>query len=425
MKRSAFLVVVVGLILCIALSGVSAAEKLVWYTFNPSWARDEAGAWVEQFAETHNVEIDRRIVGWGDVAEEVLLAVVSGIQVDVVTIDTGWDSLGLSGVLADLNTFIERDSDFPRDELFHLNMQARQGPKGEQWMFPANVDVDLLFFNKSLFELRGLTLPDRDTTWDEWLALGQKATFDESGDGLNDYYGISHWNQPWVWQYMVCAMGARPFKADGAPDFGQPEAREAYEYWRSWYEPRTILGDLSHVGYSNGPDAWAGGRLAMYINTPYWAGWTNRHNVHFEWDIALMPAAPTGQRPSFLRGSGMAVVAQSEQKDLAYEFAKQVLLYDPAATIARHTGMLMTNREASLDYSLDPAAFPSVDRIALLEAPASGLAPPAFFWDSIRHPWMSAMNPYFNGDIALEEAIVNAEVAVTAKLQDMGVLGDD
>jgi ABC-type glycerol-3-phosphate transport system substrate-binding protein len=59
----------------------------------------------------------------------------------------------------------------------------------------------------------------------------------------------------------------------------------------------------------------------------------------FEWDMVLMPVGPSGHRGGHLHADGEAVLAQSENKELAYEFVKYLTDYEGALGIALEIGL--------------------------------------------------------------------------------------
>lgn len=418
------LATVIALMVCA--TPVLAKQKLLWYTFDPGWAKDEAQGWVTNFAERHDVVVEPVIVPWGDMAEKVTLAVLAGEPPDVFAIGRGWEELGALGILADLRPFIARDQDYPKDQLFDVQLRSKQGPNGEQWVFPADIDLTVLFYSKDLFSQRGVAFPDRDTDWDDWLTQAIKMSWDQDGDGKHDNFAITNYYQPWVWQYMVMANDGWFFNPDKTPNLGSPEARYVYEYQREWFA-RDLTGDwrdLSHINVTRAPDGFLNGRIAMMCVGPWWGGSIQKAGAGIDWDIAMLPKAPTtGKRPYVLGGSGMAVAEASRNKDLAYQFAKQVIMLEGARIIAKGTGNLVTNRIASREWSMHPTKFPGISRQVLLEAPNYALInPKGVFWDAIYPEYMNNMNRYFRGQVSMDEAISNAEIAMKARLQSLGVL---
>jgi ABC-type glycerol-3-phosphate transport system substrate-binding protein len=60
--------------------------------------------------------------------------------------------------------------------------------EGVQYSYPANVNADILIYNKALFDRFGVPYPKQNITWDEFFELAKKMT---RGEGANKVYGIT------------------------------------------------------------------------------------------------------------------------------------------------------------------------------------------------------------------------------------------
>jgi len=60
--------------------------------------------------------------------------------------------------------------------------------EGVQYSYPANVNADILIYNKSLFDRFGVPYPKQNITWDEFFELAKKMT---RGQGPTKVYGMT------------------------------------------------------------------------------------------------------------------------------------------------------------------------------------------------------------------------------------------
>ena len=93
---------------------------------------------------------------------------------DVLTIVPGvcdvWDSLFL-----DLGPLIEADSGFDANDFYPSALAAFEC-QGQLLALPHEVDVNLLAYNKRLFDAAGLPYPSPEWTWDDVLVAAQRLT---------------------------------------------------------------------------------------------------------------------------------------------------------------------------------------------------------------------------------------------------------
>lgn len=101
--------------------------------------------------------------------------------------------------------------------------------EGRVYGFPANVSVDVLWFNKDIFDRMGIPYPEnRPWTWEEFLPLAQKLTVREA-NGRIRHFGLSF--DAWVWKFFLYQWGANVYSPDGTRcTLDSPEAIAAVQF---------------------------------------------------------------------------------------------------------------------------------------------------------------------------------------------------
>ncbi|NCO43036.1 MAG: hypothetical protein AUJ96_29095 [Armatimonadetes bacterium CG2_30_66_41] len=85
--------------------------------------------------------------------------------------------------------------------------------EGRTYGFPANTAVDVLWFNKDVFDKLGLPyLENRPRTWEAFLPLAKKLTRRDA-DGRIQHFGLSF--DPWAWKFFLYQWGGRVYSDDG------------------------------------------------------------------------------------------------------------------------------------------------------------------------------------------------------------------
>ena len=94
------------------------------------------------------------------------------LEVDEVdTLVTGEGTLRelhAQGELLDVQPFIETDLSLDLEDL-HPGAMALFSYRGETWALPAGLDVDVMYYNRDLFDQYGVPYPWIGWTWDDFL----------------------------------------------------------------------------------------------------------------------------------------------------------------------------------------------------------------------------------------------------------------
>ena len=81
---------------------------------------------------------------------------------------------------------------------------------GHQYSYPANCNVDILIYNKAVFDEMGVSYPTQDMTWEELLALAQRVTRPRSED-KEVLFGVGALK----WQIFFESQAGQFFSDDG------------------------------------------------------------------------------------------------------------------------------------------------------------------------------------------------------------------
>ena len=287
---------------------------------------------------------------------KIAALVAAGMVGDVTwtAIGTGsFQFLALGGALAELDELVAADtSGFTLDEYYPRVIKSlRFGPGGQGTgavqALPelAHGVQDCLFFNKTLFEQEGVGLPDDTWTLDDLLTAARALT---GGDRFGftpttgDYSNIRNLTLPWGGE-LINEEGTQSLLEDDAVKQGIRWNHDLF--FRDKVAPTAaeLAGGLNQM--------FLAGLVAAYTSGGWGLSIKNVVQDQFEWDMVLMPVGPTGRRGGHLHVDGEAVLAQSQNKELAYEFIKFLTDYQGALGIVREIGLA-----ARPDVYTDPSA---------------------------------------------------------------------
>lgn len=226
------------------------------------------------------------------------------------------------------------DSYFTAEELAQFVPAAVEAGTWKDSFYapPMNTSAQALYYNKTLLDQAGITIPEADPnnrlTWEELTKLAREALDKVDPDGTNGINGIVFEQVSRAYQMLALpnSLGEKSIGDDGLTVEGIIDTP-------GWVKAMTWYGDLFESGLSprgvspeeNGP-TFRGGKTIFYIG----GSWvpTGEFTEDFEWDYTYHPcwegyedkiATPTGSWH-------FGVSAFSDQKDAAADFIKFISL---------------------------------------------------------------------------------------------------
>ena len=284
----------------------------------------------------------------------------SGSDFDVVTIKDvpGYATLVQKNAILALDDYIAADG---VDLSQYAGATDQVTVDGNLYELPFRNDFWVLYYNKDLFDAKGVAYPTNDMTWEEYDALAREMT--DTTFGSQIYGGHYH-----TWRSTIGLMGVLDGKhtiLDGNYDFMKPYyemvlAEEADGVVRKYSDLKT-----EGLHYSA---AFSGGDVAM-LNIGSWFIATMISNLNSgeydsglcgNWGIVKYPHAEGVEAGSTLGTiTGLAVTTATDTPDAAWDFVKWVSGSEGAAVMASSGNFpaIMTDEVKDMIAGLD--GFPT------------------------------------------------------------------
>lgn len=248
-------------------------------------------------------------------AEQILL----GKEPDVLMIpDEEFDLLASLGVLKELGPLIENDPDFQCED-YYKGAYNYGNIRNTQYALPYESVPTLMFVNKTLLEREGISMPQTDWTWDDFLSLCRQVTKDTDGDGIIDQFGCFDYG----WKEAVISNGAVLFEKDGtAAYFSDSKVETAVKFIRelnginNGFTVTSMEFDAGNVAFR--PFAFSEYRTYK----PY--PWRIKKYSDFEWDCVKLPLGPDGKGESELNTLLMGISSRTSHENFAWELIKEL-----------------------------------------------------------------------------------------------------
>jgi len=160
------------------------------------WASDNNPARVDQIT-TFNLEHpqDKLELDFGDAGmQKVLLQCSSGIGPDIFDIYGKNELQGYveAGVLWDVTSAADQRG-FSAVKNMWPGLAEAMTYEGRQYAYPCNIVINILIYNKNVFDYYGVAYPEKVETWDQLVELGRKVSTEGTGKaGLDGpIYGLA------------------------------------------------------------------------------------------------------------------------------------------------------------------------------------------------------------------------------------------
>lgn len=283
---------------------------------------------IERFAEKYpNVTIETQFVpvtggAWGDYINAIFNQVAGGDTPDIIAIAIeGFAELASRDLVIDLE---ELTADDPQADKVLAGIDGnlldgmRTRPTGVLNFFPTEWNNIVMYYNKDMFDAAGLEYPKPDWTWDEFLETAKALTLTD-GNGNTTQFGFAVSGSNFSQQPWFLTNDASILDEDWRqPTVDTPQFRESIAFLHSLIHEHGVA-----PAYESGhhTDKFAARQVAM-VGAGHWpvkgfieAGLNNIGVQH-------MPQK-TRQATVFGIG-GLAITEQSDNKELAWEFIKEM-----------------------------------------------------------------------------------------------------
>jgi len=282
-----------------------------WQTMNDQETVTLKGL-VNSFEASHpDIKVDMVTVPFDQHGQKFTTAAQAGQAPDVMRADTAPDVQGWAaqGLLTDLSSMISAadKADFVQ--------AAYKGAlyNGKPYAVPQTVDALALFYNKSMFDAKGLKQAPKTLA-----QLQQYCSKFGAGQGLA-LRGDSYWIQPWIWGY-----------GGGLVDMQKKQilisTKQSIAGWAAYnsiFHSKCAFPDKDFSNdYGNVMTAFKNGQVAMIVNGPWstadvLSGPAFKRSTNFQ--VAVLPPGPGGQG-SPIGGASFVISRNSQHVQEAYTF---------------------------------------------------------------------------------------------------------
>jgi len=236
--------------------------------------------------------------------------------------------------LADISGFLKdpslTDPSLVEKDFAEAGMLFAKDSDGVLRSLPFSVDYWIVYWNKELFEAKGLKYPE---TFEELVTAAEKIT-----DPATNTYGfvargLKNANTP-VWTSLMLGYGAKPISADGKIDTESKEAVEAAKLYQRLMTKAAPPG-VSGFNWAEAQSAFLQGKIGMWFDGVGFAPPIEnpeKSRVVGKVGYGVMPKGPAAQAAGTF-GDGLGVVEASSKKEAAYLFCQWAISHEMGARL--------------------------------------------------------------------------------------------
>ncbi|HHV55434.1 MAG TPA: sugar ABC transporter substrate-binding protein [Firmicutes bacterium] len=410
-RRAVPLVIVLAFGLLPSVMPSLAAEKPVTTVEFWSWATgDELKQLNERIRLFENANPDIKInlvtVGWAEIGTKLPVAVAGGNSPDLVTVSSYWGyDLAVNKLYIDLRPYLEavrkQDPAWDVDDIFAGAMTMWQTADGDQFAFPDSLDIQGVFYNQDRYDETGLRYPnDKTWNWSDMLTESIKMTADVNGDGEIDRWGISDYY--FNWYQLILANGGQILTKDFKNAMNTSAARQAWEYWKKFYDAKAIRGWISSTVH--GDASFRAGHVGLQPAGYWLALQLNAMEKKLHYDVTGMPLSPAGKRAATADGSGVMIPAGAKHPDAAWRFIKFMHSKEMLAEVAKQPGAMPLRRSsAAVAFRIPDPPKNKAIFAQILEYTVGNPRTPK--WSQVRSLIFQAGSQFFTGAKSYEQAM--------------------
>lgn len=308
---------------------IEAAGKVtIRYTYWGGQEEQEAVAELVRLFQARNpdIEVKAENVPYLAYEEKIPILIASGAGPDVMMCPPFMlPSLAATGALLPLDSFLVKDSSFDLDD-FVAPARTLFRIDGKLYGLPREFGPYVLFYNRAMFEEKGLREPDWNWTWTTMVTAGKKLTEDRDGDGRMDSYALGGVNWinhylPFIWQAGGDVIDRTGKKAV----INSPEAIRGLQFYVDLMLKERINPTYDELaqGRVNVEEWFSSNRLAMSYNSRIAVSFYNQFR-DLDYDVAPLPKGPA-THASLVDPAALAVANGTKQPEAAWRFVKWML----------------------------------------------------------------------------------------------------
>ena len=412
---------------------------LNWYQwFDAATHERELIPTIEAFQEIYpNVSVELAAIPNEAYWDRLALDIASGVEGDIVTLDTGAGLLGYysqrpEGAFIPLDSYIDGyilpdGTNLEEDVMMIDSVKINGNVVGLPYIM---FNAPMTAYRKSILEEYGVD-PDELLTWKNYLEAAKKLTNDTNGDGKTDLYGFGHpvfaeaisrwWHMHWLWTAGggIFPQEAPPYTADRLI-FNSKENVAALTFLKRLIDETGPSGQKTvselHSMFTNGSLA------TVQIATWTLANFATQmdEDVYMN-DVGMVPFPAYDVDGSEVRdpvyvswGNPLAISSNCENPDEAFDFIAFMHSMD-AQKLAMNRAAPTNRRVYDAFTELKPK---QAEFVQMAQEYEMRIVPDIVQWNQFDHIIQESIKSALSGTVSVQEALDSGQAEMEKILSE-------
>jgi multiple sugar transport system substrate-binding protein len=325
------------------------------------------------------------------------------------------------GVLENLDPYIQKAGYKLEDYWPGLLESAMY--QGSVYGFPRDIEVNILYYNKDLFDKASLKYPDENWTWDDLLAAADKLTVKDSSGKVTQYaLGMENGGKYDKWVNQNGGAILDDMRNPSKCMLSAPNSLEAVKFVADMMAKGYAMRDaeLNQAGGDAG--AFQSGLAAMIIQNTSRVSGFNKAGLNY--DVSVVPIPMGGKRYNAAGGAAWVISAKSDSKDEAWTFLEWLQSTNGGEKLYTERGEIFPALQSTASSPTFMTNQPPANKQAIIaEARASGVGGFGYFpeWDELQSSVINpALDRIWSGETTAETGLPELCQQVDQFLTDKG-----
>lgn len=312
-------------------------------------------------------------------------------DVDILDVDVPLvANYSVKGFLEPLDNYLD-----PGIRAKFIDSAVEAGSYNGQFMAPPlNTSTQLLYYNKDIFDEKGVPYPSFEIedrmTWEEVVKIAQQLTYDVTGNGQTDVFGLSFHqiSRPYQMLALPQSLGAKVISDNGIVSTGYTNSPEMIQAGQFYYDLFNTWKITPKIPVEQSQEYFYTGKVAMFVSGPWEVA--NLATTDINYGIAPHPYFEGGKAVTGTGSWHVGISKFSNKKEAAAKFIEYVTAGEGSRIWFETVKNLPANVELLKEIMENPAYenFPdNVQRLGAYEASNTAvprpLTPGYLEWETI------------------------------------------
>jgi multiple sugar transport system substrate-binding protein len=374
-------------------------------------------------AEHPNFTIKTMVEPWSDYFTKVQTLWASGDPSVIPDVLFLWPTprYAADGVLENLQPWIEK-SGYDLNDYWPALLESAMY-KGDVYGFPRDIGLDVLYYNKDIFDEVGVSYPTDAWTWDDLLAAAKKLTVVEASGRVARYALGMEGGKYALWVVQNRGGILDDMRNPSKCILAEPAAMAGVKFFADTMNNNYAMRDANLSQAGGDAAVFQSGQVAMIIQNSSRVSAFNAAGMNY--DVATVPIPKGGQRAAVAGGAAWVMSSGSGKKEAAWTFLSWLQSTNGGQKLYTASGEIFpalrstARSEAFLGQDQPPA-----NRQAFLtEGENAKVGSFGYFpeWDELDGSIISpVMQRIWAGEVTPEEALPDLCAQVDAFLAENG-----